>query len=57
MMMDIKIFLGILDKATRKGKFGSILQQIAQVTARFKDIRTDLLYYPYWALEGWMKFV
>jgi len=57
LMLSARDFLTNVDRATRKGKFGSILKQIIQVAARFKDIRADLLYYPYWALEGWMKFV
>ena len=52
-----KEFGKILERATQKSKFGSILNNIEKMQERFQEFRGDLMFHPYWALESWMKFL
>lgn len=57
MLYTSKEFTEILDKATVQSEFGTLSRNIKEMIKGFDNFRSDMIFSPYWALEGWMKFI
>lgn len=53
----IKEFVEIIENATKDSQFGVITKKLTVIVKELKSLRSDLMFRPFWALEGWTYFV